>query len=114
LQINKGLAGLGEILRACFTKDIFGSVYLVENVHQMTIRQAVWSKTQILPFLNYYYNDDQFMTDVTMAAGLHIDYVENFCTEERRIVYNNANPEAKISKTITENPYALMYHISKL
>ena len=113
LQINKGLGGLDEILRACFTKDIFGSVYLVENVHQMTIGQAVWSKTQILPFPNYYY-DDQFMTDVTVAAGLHIDYVENFCTEERRIAYNSTNPETRISKTITENPYALMYHISKL
>ena len=44
----------------------------------------MWSKTQILPFPNYFY-DDQFITDTTIASGLHIDYVENFCTEERRL-----------------------------
>ena len=111
-QINKAFGELKEVLRGCFAKDEQGSVFLVENMHQLTIGQAVWSKTQILPFPNYYY-DDQFITDTTIASGLHIDYVENFCTEERRMFCNMANPEAKISKTITENPYALMYHVSK-
>ena len=111
-QINKAFGELKEVLRGCFAKDEQGSVFLVENMHQLTIGQAVWCKTQILPFPNYYY-DDQFITDITIASGLHIDYVENFCTEERRIYCNMANPEARISKTITENPYALMYHVSK-
>ena len=112
LQINKAFADLNEVLRGCFAKDEQGSVFLVENVQQLTIGQAVWCKTQILPFPNYFY-DDQFITDSTVASGLHIDYVENFCTEERRMYCNTANPEARISKTITENPYALMYHVSK-
>ena len=112
LQINKAFGELKEVIRGCFAKDEQGSVFLVENVHQLTIGQAVWCKTQILPFPNYYYND-QFITDITVASGLHIDYVENFCTEERRIYCNTANPEARISKTATENPYALMYHVSK-
>ena len=112
-EINKAFKGFDEILRGCFATDEHGSVFLVENVHQLTIGQAVWCKTQILPFLNYFY-DDQFTTDITVASGLHIDYMENFCTEERRIDYNTTNSEARISKTVTENPYALMYHISKL
>ena len=111
-QINKAFEELDEVLRACFAKDVDGVVFLVENMHQLIIGEAVWSKTQILPFPNYFYND-QFITDITTFAGLHIDYVENFCTEERRIACNIANPEAKISTTITENPYALMYHVSK-
>ena len=65
----------------------------------------MWYKTQILPFPNYFY-DDQFITDITVASGLHIDYVKSFCTEERRVDYNMANPEARISKSLTENPYA--------
>ena len=111
-QINKALKDLDEVLRACFAKDEQGSVFLVENVYRLVIGQAVWSKTQILPFPNYFY-DDQFITDITIASGLHIDHVENFCTEERRIDCNMANPEARISKTVTDNPYALMYHVSK-
>ena len=111
-QINKAFEDLNEVLRACFTKDEQGSVFLVDNVHQLTIGQAIWSKTQILPFPNYFY-DDQFIIDTTIASGLHIDHVENFCTEERRMDYNMANPEVKISKTITENPYALMHHVLK-
>ena len=111
-QVNKAFEDLHEILRACFAKSDSGSVFLVDNMHQLTIGQSVWSKTQILSFPNYFY-DDQFITDVTAASGLHIDYVENFCTEERRVAFNTMNTEAKISKTITNNPYALMYHVSK-
>ena len=114
IQINEAFGNLNEVLRGCFAKDREGSVFLAENIHTLTIGQAVWCKTQILPFPNYYF-DDKFITDVTLASGLLIDYVENFCTEERRIAYNGANPdsEAKVGKTITENPYALMYHLSK-
>ena len=87
-------------------------MFLVDNMHQLTTGQSIWSKTQILSFPNYFY-DDQFITDITAASGLLIDYVENFCTEERRVAFNTMNPDAKISKTITKNPYALMYHVSK-
>ena len=111
-QINKAFEGLDEILRGCFAKDRSGSVFLVENMQQLTTGQAVWSKTQILPFPNYFYND-QYITDITTVSGLQIDYVENFCTEERRVAFNATNPEARIGKTITENPYTLMYHVTK-
>ena len=76
-QINKAFEGLDEVLRGCFANNEQGTVYLVENMHQLMIGQAVWSKTQILPFPNYFY-DDQFMIDATKAAGLHIDCMENF------------------------------------
>ena len=112
LQVNKAFEGLNEILRGCFTKDESGSVFLVDNMHQLTIGQSVWSKTQILPFPNYFY-DDQYINDITTASGLQVDYVENFCTEERRMAFNGMNPEMGISETITKNPYALMYHLSK-
>ena len=112
LRINKAFADLKEVLRGCFAKDEQGSVFLVENVQQLTIGQAVWCKTQILPFPNYFY-DDQFITDSTVASGLHIDYVENFCTEGRRMEYNIINPVARINSTVTKHPYALMYHVSK-
>ena len=114
IQINEAFGNLIEVIRGCFVKDNEGSVFLVENIHKLTIGQAVWCKTQILPFPNYYY-DDKFITDTTEASGLLINYVENFCTEERRIAHNCTNPDSKstVSKTITENPYALMYHLSK-
>ena len=111
-QINNAFEDLKEILRACFTKDEYGSVVLVENVKHLIIGQSVWCKTQILSFPNYYY-DDQYITDTIIASGLHIDYVENFCTEERRMEFNAKNPVEKISTIIVENPYALMYHVSK-
>ena len=111
-QINKAFEGLDEILRGCFAKGKSGSVFLVENMHQLTIGEAVWSKTQILPFPNYFYTD-QYITDITITSGLRVDYVENFFTEERRVAFNATNPEARIGKTITENPFALMYHVIK-
>ena len=111
-QINKAFEGLDEILRGCFAEDKSGSVFLVDNINQLTIGQSVWCKTPILPFPNYFY-DDQYITDITIASGLQIDYVENFCTEEKRMAFNTTNGEVKISNTITENPHALMYHLSK-
>ena len=112
VQVNKAFEELVEVLRGCFTTDECGSVFLVNNVDQLMNGQSVWCKTQILPFPNYFY-DDSYITDITEASGLHIDHVENFCTEERRIAFNNANPKARISKQITQNPYALMYHLLK-
>ena len=69
-------------------------------------------KTYISTFPDYYY-DDQFLVDQTLAAGLHIDKIENIFTEERRIMHNILNPEAPFHKDIINNPLYLLYYISK-
>ena len=74
--------------------------------------QAVWTTRQIMTFADYFY-DKQFIQQQIESAGLTIDNIENYFTEERRIAYNNSNPKVKLDKTITDTPPLLMYHLSK-
>ena len=61
---------------------------------------------------NFFYSDHSSITNV-LAAGLHIDTVENHCTEERRVTYNNSKPNIPLSKKYVKDPPALVYHVSK-
>ena len=56
---------------------------------------------------NYFYSD-QYFQDEIKTAGLCIDQMENYFTEERRIAYNNANPHDEIDKEMIERPPFLM------
>ena len=65
-----------------------------------------------MTFAAYYY-DDQFFQEQIKAAGLELDKIENYYTEERRIAYNSTNPEIELDKTIINTPPFVMYHLSK-
>ena len=112
LQLNKVFEDLHEIVRVCFVCNKNGLLFQVKDENQLVIGQRVFFKTLFMTFSDYYYSD-QFLVDQTIAAGLHIDKVENIYTEERRIMYNIQNPEIAFSKDIVDHPFCLLYHISK-
>ena len=111
LQINKALEPLHEIVHACFAADAGGSLFLVSSIDQLNNGQAVWNKTEIIAFPNYYY-DDQFLKTCIVASGLKIGNVESFFTEERRLAYNSTF-SSKFDENVTAFPHALMYHLVK-
>ena len=111
-QIIKALKSLHEVVCVCFECNKNGSLVHVKDVNQLVNGQCVMRKTYISTFPDYYY-DDQFLVDQTLAAGLHIDQIENIFTEERRIMHNILNPEAPFHKDIINHPLYLLYYISK-
>ena len=111
-EINDALKDFTEVLAACFILDKNGQLQRITDVNKMTNGQALWSKTQIMTFPDHFYTED-FIQQQIKAAGLNIDKIENFFTEERRIAYNNTNPEVKFDETITNTPPFALYHLSK-
>jgi len=69
-------------------------------------------KTKIMVFRDYFYTAD-FIDAQIEVAWLCLDYIEHYCTEERRIVYNSSNAKIKLGKAITMSPPFLLYHLSK-
>ena len=68
-RINRAFEGLDEILHGCFAKDKSGSVFLVENMHQLTIGQVVAMVLNTdLAIPNYFFND-RYITDITTASA---------------------------------------------
>ena len=63
-----------------------------------------------MTFAAYYY-DDQFFLQQIKVAGLELDKIENYYTEERRIAYNNTNPEIELDETVTDAPPFVIYHL---
>ena len=61
---------------------------------------------------NFFYSDQSSISQI-LTAELHIDKIENYCTEDRRVAYNNKNPTIPLSKKYIEDPPALVYHVSK-
>ncbi|XP_065905049.1 uncharacterized protein [Dysidea avara] len=111
-QINEALADLHDVVLVTFTLDSTGHLYRVTDVNQLTNGQVVWIKTQIMVFPDYYYSAD-YINEQIKTAGLSIDYIEHYFTEERRISYNNSKPRIKLERYITEDPPFLLYHLSK-
>ena len=111
-QISKAFEVLHEVANACFAYDKNGSLFHVKDVSLLINGQTVVHKTAVTTFPDFYY-DDQFLVDQTIAAGLHIDQVENVFTEERRIMHNALNPETAYSKEVIDHPEYLLYHLSK-
>ena len=70
-------------------------------------------KTEVMTliFPNYFCSDRSNITHA-LTAGFHIDSIENYFTEERRVVYNKT-PSIPLSSKHTENPLALVYYLSK-
>ena len=66
----------------------------------------------MMTFACYFY-DEKFYQQQIKASGLKLDKIENYYTEERRVAYNNTNPEVKPDNTIIDTPPFVMYHLSK-
>ena len=111
-QISKAFGDLPDIVGVSFAYDKNGSLFQVKDVNQLVHGQVVVRKSFMTTFPAIYY-DDKFLVDQTIAAGLHINQIENVFTEERRIIHNLQNPEMTCSKGIVDHPYCLLYHISK-
>ena len=112
-QISKAFEDFHEAVCVCFAYDKNGSLFQVKDVTQLVNGQAVVQKTCIAAFPDFYY-DEKFLVDQTVAVGLHIDQIENVYTEERRILHNALNLNAAVSREVIDNPFCLLYHISKL
>ena len=101
-----------EITMATFAVNKNGRLFRVSNVDQLKNGQEVWMKTSLSVYTDYYY-DAEFFKEQIQTAGLCLDQIENFYTEERKTAYNKANPGASLDNTDIDNPPFLMYHVSK-
>ena len=97
---------------ATFVVNEDGRMYRVTNVNQLSNGQAVWIKNQAMVFPDYYY-EESFLRSQISTAGLHIDFIENYCTEEQRLHYNSSSKKTILDKTFTDNPPFQFYHLSK-
>ena len=111
-EINNAFRDLPDLIHVFFTLDENGRLYRITDIDKLIIGQAVWSTCRATAYPNYYY-DEQFIQQQIKAAGLKLDKIENYYTEERRIAYNNTDPEVKLDKTITDTPTLAMFHLSK-
>ena len=111
-QVNDAFGDLHDVIQTAFILDHSGKLQRVNDPDKLSNGHAIWSKTQIMTFADYFYYD-QFLQQQIKAAGLNIDNIESYYTEERRIAYNSNNPEIELDKEITDTPPFVMYHLSK-
>ena len=111
-QVTEAFKDLNDILIACFALDDKGNIFHVKSVNQLTDGQPIWRRTEVMMFPNFHYSDKSSISQM-LAAGLHIDSIENYCTEERRIAYNSKNFNIALHKNYVKDPLALVYHASK-
>ena len=111
-EMNDAFKELHEVLLVTFAISNDGRLYRVTNTNQLSNGQAVWIKNQSMVFPDYYY-DEQFLHNQIGASGLHIDCIESYCTEERRVLYNSSNVKAVLDKTFTDDSPFKFYHLSK-
>ena len=111
-QITKAFKEDTDILMSSFAVGAEGDIFLIKNVNQLKYGQPIWRRTEVMIFPNFFYSNHSNIEHI-LAAGLCIDSVENYFTEERRIVHNDKKPKLILSKKCVENPLALVYHVSK-
>ena len=111
-EINNAFQDLPDLIHVFFTLDENCRLHRITDVDKLIIGQAIWSTCQGTAYPNYYY-DEQFIQQQIKASGLKLDKIEMYYTEERRIAYNNTNPEVMLDKNITDTPTLAMYHLSK-
>ena len=111
-ELNDAFKDLHDVLQVFFTLDHTGQLQRITDIEKISNGQAIWSRTQIMTFANYFY-DDGFLQQQIKAAGLSIDNIESYYNEERRVAYNNTNSEIKLNKSLIDIPPFVMYHLSK-
>ena len=111
-QVIKAFENADDILVACFAVDNGGNLFHIKNINHVKHGQPMWRKTEVMTFPNYFYSDRSNITHA-LTAGFHIDSIENYFTEERRVAYNNKKSSIPLSSKHAENPLALVYYLSK-
>ena len=111
-QVTEAFKDDNDILITCFAVDAKGDIFHVKNINQLSYGQPIWRKTEVMLYPNFFYSDQSSITQI-LTAGLHIDKIENYCTEDRRVLYNNKKPNIPLSKRYIQDPPALVYHVSK-
>ena len=111
-QVTEAFKDDNDILVTCFAVDVKGDIFHVNNVNQLSYGQPIWRKTEVMLYPNFFYSDQSSISQI-LTAELHIDKIENYCTEDRRVAYNAKKPAIPLSKKYIEDPPALVYHVSK-
>ena len=111
-QVTKAFENADDILVVCFAVDNGGNLFHIKNINHLKHGQPMWRKTEVMTFPNFFYSDRSNITHA-LTAGFHIDSIEDYFTEERRVAYNNKKPNIPLSSKYTENPLVLVYYLSK-
>ena len=111
-QVTEAFKDDNDILVTCFAVDAKGDIFHVNNVNQLSYGQPIWRKTEVMLYPNFFYSDRSNISQI-LTAELHVDKIENYCTEDRRVTYNAKKPAIPLSKKYIEDPPALVYHVSK-
>ena len=112
LQMTEGFKDNIGVYVATFAVDAKGDAFRVKNIDQFTNGQPIWMHTDVMLFPNFFYCDWSIISSI-LSAGLHIDNIENYFTEERRIVYNSKRPTIPVIEKCVKEPLALVYHVSR-
>ena len=110
-DINDSFQDLHDVIEVFFAPDENGHLKRITNADELTNGQAIWCKCYMMTFACYFY-DEHFYQQQIKAAGLNLDKIESYYTEERRIAYNSTNPEVELDGSITDTPPFVMYHLS--
>ena len=112
VQVTEAFRDVDDIFVTCFAVDAQGDLFHVKSANQLTHGQPIWKQTEVMMFPNFFYSE-QSTVKYIIEAGLSIDTVENYFTEDRRVAYNSKNPCIPLHKHCVEYLLALVYHISK-
>jgi len=111
-QVTDAFKNTNDILDTCFAVDYKGEIFNVTDTSQLSHGQPIWRKTEVMTFPNFFYSDqttiDQFVTN-----GFNIMKIDNHYREDKRIIYNNSDPDIPLSTDYVNYPTALLYHVSK-
>ena len=111
-QVTEAFKNANDIIIACFAVDSEGSLFRIKHINQVNHGQPIWRKTEVMMWPNFFYSDHSNIIHA-LTAGFHIDSIENHFTEERIVAYNSKKPDIPLNRKYTENPLALVYHVSK-
>ena len=112
-QVTEALKIVNEIIYCCFSVDDKGNVFRVKNIDQLTHGQQIWKYyIDVMLFSDFFYSDHSNVTQI-LSAGLHIDSIENYFTEEKRVEYNSKMPNIPLIKKFVKEPPFLFYYVSK-
>ena len=111
-QITKAFKDDIGIYAATFAVDAKGDAFRVKSIDQLTDCQPIWARGDVMVFPNFFHSDRSIVTNI-VAAGLHINSIENHYTEERRVAYNCKRPRFPIVEKCVKEPLALVYRVSK-
>ena len=111
-QITEAFKNANDILVTCFAMDQNGKLFHVKNVSQLTNGQPIWRKTEVMLFPNFFYSDKADVEHLK-SSGFHIDRTDNYCTDEKRLAYNEKSPSLPLGKEFVIYPPAWVYFVSK-